>query len=148
MLRAGLIPLMLALAGCAGPMGTMRPGPSVPASMAAQVMTVIPPVTEFDGSYRMSLRLTGGAAAAEGNTWCVSTGQPVITVADGKFNYAVPHPNIPGNPTPVFEATVATGGSFYGQVTGGTMSGRIDGTHMEGKIDGSGCIYAFSGNRA
>src|SRR5215467_1423436 len=99
MLRAGPIPLMLALAGCAGPMGTLRAGPSVPASMAAQVMTVIPPVTEFDGSYRMRLRLTGGAAATEGNTWCVSNGQPFVTVANGKFNYAIPHPNIPGNPT-------------------------------------------------
>jgi hypothetical protein len=95
----------------------------------------------------MRLRLTGGAGAAEGNTWCISSGQPVITVTNGMFKFGIPHPNIPGNPTPVFEATVATGGNFYGQITSGTMSGRIDGTHMEGKIDGSGCIYAFSGDR-
>ncbi|HET7883503.1 MAG TPA: hypothetical protein VFL55_21640 [Acetobacteraceae bacterium] len=148
MWRTGLIALTLAAAGCAGPMGTIRPGPSVPASQAAQVMTVVPPVTAYDGTYRMRLRLTGGAGAAEGNTWCQSGGQPVITVTNGQFDYAVPHPNIPGNPTPVFQATMAADGSFTGAVTSGTMFGRIDGTHMEGKIDGSGCIYAFSGDRA
>jgi hypothetical protein len=149
MQRGGLFPMALtmALAGCAGPMGTMRPGPSVPASMAAEVSMVVPPVTAFDGSYRMRLRSTGGAGAGEGTQWCEPRGQAVVTVKNGQFDYAVQHPNIPGNPTPVFEATVAASGAFSGQITSGSMSGRIDGTRIEGKIDGAGCLYAFSGER-
>jgi hypothetical protein len=80
-------------------------------------------------------------------SWCETPGQPTVTVANGQFTYAVPHPNVPGNPTPTYPATMAQNGSFAGQITGGTISGRIDGTHIEGSIDGTGCLYAFAGDR-
>ena len=139
--------LILTIAGCAGPMGTMRPGPSVPAGAAAAADVVALPVTSFDGTYRTTIRLAGSAEPGQIASWCESPGQPVVTVADGQFTYAVQHPNVPGNPTPVFQATMARNGSFSGQVTSGTMSGRVDGMHMEGSIDGVGCLYAFTGDR-
>jgi hypothetical protein len=128
--------LLLTLAGCAGPMGTIRPGPPEAA-----------PPTAFDGSYQSSIRITGGAAAAQGQSWCQTPGQSTISVRDGAFSYAVPHPNVPGGPTPVYQATMAPDGSFSGQGVGGSVSGRVTGSRIEGRIDGQGCIYEFSGYR-
>ena len=125
---------MLLIAGCAGPMGTIH-SDTVPA----------PVVTSFDGSYRTTIRVTN--SAVKETPWCDSPGQPVITVANGQFSYAVPHPNVPGNPAPSYPATFAQDGTFYGQVVSGTISGQVRGTHMEGSIDGQGCVFAFTGDR-
>ena len=85
-------------------MGTINPGPAP-----------TPPSAAFDGSYRSSIRITGGSASAQGQGWCQTPGQPVINVRDGEFSYALPHPNVPGGPTPVFQAAMAPDGSFSGQ---------------------------------
>ena len=124
---------MLMIAGCAGPMGTIHTD-TVPT----------PAVTAFDGTYRSTIRVTKGFGQT---SWCDSPGQPVITVANGQFSYAVPHPNVPGNPTPSYLASFAQDGTFYGQVVSGTISGQVRDTHMEGSIDGSACVYAFTGER-
>jgi hypothetical protein len=127
--------LVLMIAGCAGSMGVIRP----------ETATV--PVMAFDGSYRNTVSVTGSAAVAEGTSWCKTPGQPVITVANGQFSYAVPHPNMPGNPTPIFQAALAQDGSFIGKSNSGTISGRVRGSYIEGSIDGAGCRYAFAGDR-
>ena len=133
--------------GCAGPMGTLRPGPSMTASEAA-TFTVVPPATAFDGSYTNTLGVAQSFGAGQDvHEWCTSPGQPIITVENGQFTYAVPHPNIPGNATPIFPAIMASDGSFYGAIIAGVISGRVNGQQIEGKIDGSGCVYTFSGNR-
>jgi hypothetical protein len=128
-------------------MGTLRPGPSITASEAA-TFTVIPPATEFDGSYANTLSVVQFYGSGKVvHDWCNSPGQPIITVENGQFAYAVPHPNIPGNATPIFAAIMAADGSFYGEIVAGVLSGRVSGKQIDGKIDGSGCIYIFSGNR-
>jgi hypothetical protein len=130
---------VLIASGCAGPMGTMRPSES----------NLTPPVTSFDGSYRSTIRVTGSLGSGRDTSgWCRSPGQPIITVTNGQFTYAVPHPNVPGNATPVFPATMREDGSFYGEIIAGTISGSVRGTHIQGMIDGSACIYDFSGDRA
>ena len=106
------------------------------------------PVTSFDGSYRSTIRVTGSLGSGRDTSgWCQSPGQPIVTVTNGQFSYAVPHPNVPGNATPVYPATMREDGSFYGEIVAGTISGSVRGTHMQGKIDGSACIYDFSGDR-
>ena len=124
---------ILLIVGCAGPMGTIHTD-TVPT----------PAVTAFDGTCRSTIRVTKGFGQT---SWCDSPGQPVITVANGQFSYAVPHPNVPGNPAPSYPATFAQDGTFYGQVVSGTISGQVRGTHMEGSIDGQGCVFAFTGDR-
>jgi hypothetical protein len=149
-MRQAVFAAMIAalLAGCAGPLATVRPGPSVPASMAAEAdAAAAPPVTAFDGTYRGTIRTVSAFGSAQTTAWCTSPGQPVITVTEGQFTYAVPHPNVPGNATPVYPATIAADGSVYGQIVAGTLSGQVDGTQMSGRIDGSACIYAFVANR-
>lgn len=131
----GSMVLVLMIAGCAGP--TVAPQSNVPP----------PPITSFDGSYRNTIRITGMSSQAQGTKWCETPGQPVIAVSNGQFSYAVPHPNVPGNPTPTFAASMATDGSFSGQANDGTISGKVSGTHIEGRIDGAGCIYGFAGDR-
>ena len=76
-----------------------------------------------------------------------SPGQPVVTIANGQFIYAVPHPKVPGKATPAYPATMAEDGSFTGEIIAGTISGQVQGTRIEGRIDGSACLYAFAGNR-
>jgi hypothetical protein len=148
--RARLFPLalVLALCGCAGDMGPIRPGPSLPASEAATII-ITPPVTTFDGSYRNTIRVVSSfGQGRDVSGWCTSPGQRVITVANGQFTYEVPHPDVKLTSVPSFTAAVAPDGSFYGAQNEGTLSGRITGTHIEGLIDGSACVYTFSGNRA
>jgi hypothetical protein len=127
---------MLTIAGCAGPMGPLRP---VAKPAAA--------ITTYDGTYRTALRSTNSTRAALGSSWCDAPSEDVATVAGGDLTYSVPHPNVPGNPTPSFEATFTADGSFAGQVNGGTISGRVTGGQIEGRIDGAACSYAFSGQR-
>jgi hypothetical protein len=117
-------------------MGTLQPYPPPP-----------PPVATFDGSFRTTIHLVSSFGSAMETSWCTSPGQPVITITDGQFNYSVPHPNVPGNATPVYPANMAEDGSFYGQIVAGTISGSVDGSRIQGKIDGSACIYTFSGYR-
>lgn len=135
--RSCLLVLLLLFGGCAGPMGPPRLPPPPP-----------PPVVTFDGSYQNTIRtLTSFGSGKDQSGWCSSPGQPIITVADGTFTYAVPHPNLPGNATPTFMATMAQDGSFYGASVPGTLSGSVNGSRITGRIDGSGCLYEFSGNR-
>ncbi len=129
--------LVLTTAACAGSMGELK----------VEKATAVPPVTAFDGSYRTTIHPTGSFGSAQISSWCETPGQPVITVTNGRFSYAVPHPNVPGNPASAYTATMAPDGSFYGQLVGGTISGQVRGTHMEGRIDGSACLYEFTGDR-
>jgi hypothetical protein len=128
--------ISLAIAGCAGPMGTIH---------TDDVVAV--PVTAFDGSYRDTIRTTESFGSKMVSSWCESPGQPVVTITNGSFTYAVPHPNVPGNATPLFMVTVAQDGSFVGKLVAGTLTGRIDGSRITGQIDGSACMYEFSGER-
>jgi hypothetical protein len=128
--------LYLMVTGCAGPMGVIHGG-AVPAAA----------VRSFDGSYSSTIRVTSSADAAKGTAWCDTPGQPIVTVANGQFSYALPHPNVPGNATTSFPATMAQDGSFSGQVVDGTISGQVKGTHMEGSINGQACVYTFAGDR-
>ena len=134
--KACAIIMLVTMAGCAGPMGPLQPGtPPAPA------------VTAYDGSYQTTIRSTNTSRAALGSSWCDTPPQIVATVANGNLTYSVPHPNVPGNPTPSFQATFAADGSFSGQVNDGTVTGRVTGGQMEGRIDGAACNYAFSGQR-
>ena len=132
--RLGMTVLLLMIGGCAGSLGTIHSNPPPP------------PVTTFDGSYRSTIHAIR-PFAGQMNTWCDSPGQPIITVENGQFTYAVPHPNLPSGLARAYSATFAQDGSFNGDAVIGSFSGRVDGTHIEGKIDGSACAYAFTGDR-
>ena len=127
------VALAIILGACAGPMGPIRSD-----------LPPLPPVTSFDGSYRTTIRSID-TPATKGTVWCNTPEQEVVTVANGRFSYAVQHPDVPGNPTPSLPATFAADGLFSGQAIVGTMYGRVEGSHMEGRIDGSACLYTFTG---
>ena len=71
-----------------------------------------------------------------------------VQVAGGKFSYAMPHPNAPDNPTPVYPATIAPNGSFRSDISTGVMTGQVSGSRMSGMIDGSVCVYSFTMDRS
>jgi hypothetical protein len=129
------VALVLMIAGCVDP--------------APVQQTKAPPssLTSFDGSYRNTIRVTGTAGEAKGTNWCETPGQPIIRVSSGQFSYAIPHPNVPGNPTPIFQAVMSQDGSFTGQANNGTIAGKVSGPSLQGTINGEGCIYAFTGDR-
>ena len=128
--------MLLSFGGCAGPIGTIRSAPPPPA-----------PVTSFDGTYRTAIRPTSSFGLAQNTEWCDTPGQPVVTIANGRFTYMVPHPEITGSPAPIFVANMAADGSFYGESGAGLIAGQIQGMHIQGQLNGAACIYSFSGQR-
>ena len=87
-------------------------------------------------------RLTAATVAEEAD-WCQTPSQSIVTVANGQLNVAVPHPNLRGNPSPNYRATMTQDGSFSDQSASGSLSGRVSETDIDGRIDGAGCLYAF-----
>jgi hypothetical protein len=132
-----LFPTMLVVVctGCAGSMGPVIPEPPTLS------------VTAFDGSYRTTIKPAGSAKIVTTTDWCTTPGKVTVTVANGQLNYPVAHPNMPGNPTPVFLATMVEDGTFSGNTGGGHIIGRVSGSVIEGRIDGTGCLYTFTGDR-
>jgi hypothetical protein len=130
--RLSPLVVVLTIAGCAGPMGTMR---TDPAPM---------PVATFDGSYRSTIRVTSANVVP---LWCNTPGQEIITVTNDQFTYLVPHIDVTGSPPAMFPAVMAQDGSFKGATNDGIITGQIDGTHMEGRLDGELCTYAFTADR-
>ena len=128
--------LLLLLGGCAGSMGPVISPPPAP-----------PPVTAYDGVYRNRIQVLGSFNSDQVSPYCQTPGRPVITVSNGELTYAVPHPDIIGNPTPTYVAEMAADGSFHGPLVAGIMSGQVQGNRIEGKIDGAACLYTFTGNK-
>lgn len=127
---------MLVLAGCTSE-------PKTPAAVAVDAKSSM----SWDGTYRGGIQLTGRGSGMNASS-CETEPQMVVRVAGGSFSYAMPHPNAPGNPTPVYSANVASDGTFIANLGSGTMTGRITGNRMEGKIDGSVCVYTFALTRS
>jgi len=101
----------------------------------------------WDGVYRGTIQITGLGSSID-RRWCETDPQMTVQVAAGKFSYAMPHPNAPDNPTPVYPATIAPDGSFRSDIGSGVMTGKVAGGHMTGMIDGSVCVYSFTMDRS
>jgi len=132
----------LMIIGCAGPMPSVSLSPPPPAT------------TAFDGSYRSTIKVIPTPSVPQGVNWCVTKGQPVITVRDGQFSYSIPHAQIAsGGVTPEslttaeIMATIRPDGLFLGESSEGTMSGRFYGHRFEGIIEGMLCRFAITGYR-
>jgi len=126
----------LALASCASeprmpPIGAPAPVPAV----------------SWDGTYRGTIQITGVGSGAQ-RDWCETDLQMVVQVTANSFTYALPHPNVLHNPTPIYSATIASSGTFQSRIGSGVMTGQVAGSHMSGTIDGSLCAYAFSADRS
>jgi hypothetical protein len=136
-LKAGLAITVLALAGCTptpgAPTGTAAPAPAAAVS--------------WDGTYRGTVQITGLGSGTM-RQWCETDPQIVFQVSNNAFSYAMPHPNAPDNPSPVYAATIASDGTFSTTLASGTMRGHVSGTHISGEIDGSVCVYSFALDRA
>jgi len=128
--------LIASLAGC------QQPGPPPSAKLPALVTTV------YDGTYRPTVSVTKVGTGAD-RTWCQTQPPQALRVSGDRFNFAVPHPNVPGNPTPTFEVAIAPDGSFQTQSVDGTasFSGHISGGHLQAIVNMTGCEYAVSADR-
>ncbi|MBN9560022.1 MAG: hypothetical protein J0H14_04745 [Alphaproteobacteria bacterium] len=89
------------------------------------------------------------SAAAGSPAWCETQEHTSLNVTMNRFSLAVPHPNVPGNPTVNFEVAIAPDGSFHTQSVDGTtmFTGQVDGAHLQGSISGVGCEYVVSADR-
>ena len=106
------------------------------------------PIPSFDGLYSGSIRIRNVSSASPSD-WCKTTPAVRIEVRNNGFNYAMSHPNLMGNPTPVYSAFIYPDGSIR-SVPGtvdGIVTGQVTGTRMEGAISGLGCEYAFTAYR-
>jgi hypothetical protein len=137
-LTAGAVMTAMAVAGCAA-----TPGP--PAASAASPRPA--PAASWDGTYRGTVQITGMGSGVQ-RQWCETPPQIVFQVSNNAFSYAMPHPNAPDNPTPVYAATIAPDGAFRSSIGSGTMNGRVIGNRMSGTISGSVCVYAFTLDRS
>jgi hypothetical protein len=129
--------LIALLAGC------QQPGPPPSATMPPLLTTV------FDGTYRATVSVTKTGSGAD-PTWCQTQPPASINVAGDRFTLALPHPNVPGNPTPTFAVAVAPDGSFQTQSVDGTSSfaGQISGGHLQGVVNMAGCQYGVAADRS
>jgi hypothetical protein len=134
--RLAAVAAVVALAGCSSPQksASSDPPPSTPS-------------VSWDGAYRGTIQITGVGSGID-RKWCETDPQMTVQVAAGTLNYAMPHPNAPDNPTPVYTATIAPDGSFRSVVPSGVMTGRVAASHMTGMIDGSVCVYSFAMDRS
>ncbi len=131
--------LIASLAGCGRP-----PPPST------TVRAAPPSHSAFDGVYRATVTVTKvGSAAAGYPSWCETQAHASLNVATNRFGFALPHPNMPGNPTVNFAVAIAPDGSFHTQSVDGTttFTGQVNGAHLQGFINGVGCQYAVSADR-
>ena len=128
---------VMAIAGC-----TATPTPIDSAASPGPASAV-----SWDGIYRGTVHMPGSVHGVQ-QQWCETNPQIVFLVTNNAFSYAMPHPNTPNNPTPVYSAMIAPDGSFRVGLTSGTMTGRVTGTHISSKIDGSACVYSFSLDRS
>ena len=106
-----------------------------------------PAAVSWDGTYRGAVQITGLGSGTD-RRWCETDPEIVIEVKQNRFSYAMPHPNVPGDFTPVYAATIASDGTFISQIGTGSIHGQVNGSHMSGTIDGSACVYSFSLNRS
>jgi len=105
------------------------------------------PAVSWDGTYRGTIQITGLGSSVQRN-WCETDPQMVVQVTGNSFTYAMPHPNVPDDPTPVYSTTIAPNGVFRSEIGSGVISDQVVGSHMFGIIDGSACVYAFSADRS
>jgi hypothetical protein len=81
--------------------------------------------------------------------WCETDPRFRAEVRNNGFTYAMPHPNVRGNPTVTYSAYIYPDGSLKGQSGAmGIITGRVTGTHMDGVISGAGCEYAVTADRS
>jgi hypothetical protein len=142
-------------------MTLMRFGPSAAAclmsvSLAAcqqagpPASATLPPLftTVFDGTYRVAVSVAKVSQGGDA-TWCQTQPPASLNITGDQFRLALPHPNVPGNPTPTFVVAIAPDGSFQTQSVDGTASfaGQVSGTHLKGAVNMTGCEYAVSADR-
>jgi hypothetical protein len=135
-IKLSAVAAVVVLSGCSSGQIVQPPNPAV-----------APSTVSWDGTYRGAIQITGTGSGIQ-QRWCETDPKMVVQVTNNSFRYAMPHPNAPDNPTPVYSATIAPDGTFYGQLQSGTMHGRITGSRMSGTVDGSVCVYAFSMDRS
>ena len=106
------------------------------------------PIPSFDGLYSGSIRIRNGSSSPPSD-WCATTPTVRIEVRNNGFDYAMPHPNLIGNPTPVYSAYIYPDGSIRSipGIVAGIVMGQVTGNRMEGVISGLGCEYAFTAYR-
>jgi hypothetical protein len=127
--------LIASLAGC-------QPAPAPSTSLPAL------PASAFDGTYRTTVSVTAVGPGADPR-WCQTQAPASLDVVANRFSLSLPHPNVPGNPTPTFAVAVAPDGSFQAPSVDGTASfvGQISGARLRGTVNMAGCQYAVSGDR-
>ena len=140
LLRAASLLLAFAGTGAVGCAVAPKPPPT-------QAVTQQAPAVSWDGTYRGSVQITALGSSIQ-RSWCETDPQMTVQVVGNAFSYAMPHPNSPGNPTPVYSGSIGQDGRFIAQRGSGTMAGTIVGDRMEGGIDGSVCVYSFSLTRS
>jgi hypothetical protein len=139
--RAGLTCLALASALCACE-SRMEPPPTAPA----------PPALSFDGTYKLSVQVTGIASGGQ-ISWCDTTPAVALQVTNNAFTYEQPHPNVPaqggGSTTTIYSVSIAPDGTIRGTSSnGGVLRGQVTGNRMSGSISGIGCYYNFTAEKA
>jgi hypothetical protein len=100
--------------------------------------------------YRATVTVSKISSAAAGSpAWCETQKHTSFNVTMNRFSLALPHPNVPGNPTVNFEVAIAPNGSFHTQSVDGTtmFTGQVNGAHVEGLINGVGCQYVVAAER-
>jgi hypothetical protein len=117
-----------AVSGC-----TTTPPPIAPTPVAAPTLPV-----SVNGTYNGVMQLVQGLP-----TSCGTDNMFTLSVTNNAFSYTLNQPQVPGQPTRVFNVVIASNGSFQTAPGAVFMRGTASGTHIAGDIVGDACGYHF-----
>jgi len=97
-----------------------------------------PRVTSVNGTYNGVMQLTSGPSGS-----CGTSDIFTVTVQNKTFQFVLNQPQVPWQPQRVFNATIASDGSFNAGTGVAYMRGTASQGHMQGQIVGDACQFQF-----
>lgn len=97
-----------------------------------------PRVTSVNGTYNGVMQLTSGPSGS-----CGTSDIFTVTVQNKAFQFVLNQPQVPWQPQRVFNATIASDGSFNAGTGVAYMRGTASQGHMQGQIVGDACQFQF-----
>ena len=111
--------------------------PQTPSIAPAAVALPTAPVS-VNGTYNGIMRLIQGTPVSSGTDDMLT-----LSVTNNAFSYALNQPQVPDQPTRIFNVAIASAGSFQAASGAAYIRGTASSSHMAGNVFGDACGFHF-----